>query len=63
MSVVGGGQKLVSVGSAVGASRRRRRLAALCVAAAVAVAMPVAAVSAHNQDCPLISLTSCQYDN
>lgn len=49
---------------ALGASPRRRKRVALFVAAvAAAVAMPVAAVSAHNQDCPLISLTSCQYDN
>lgn len=41
----------------------RRRLIALFVAGAAAVAMPVAVVSAHNQDCPLLPLTGCQYDN
>lgn len=45
---------------AVGVSPRRRKRIALFVAAVVAaVAMPVAAVAAHNQDCPLISLTGC----
>lgn len=41
----------------------RRKLIALCAAGAMAAAMPVAVVSAHNQACPLITLTSCQYDS
>lgn len=43
--------------------RTRRRLIALCAAGAMAAATPVAVVSAHNQSCPLITLTSCQYDS
>lgn len=43
--------------------RTRRRLIALCAAGAMAAAMPVAVVSAHNQSCPLITVTSCQYDS
>lgn len=41
----------------------RRRLIAFAAAGAMAAAMPVAVVSAHNTNCGVLPLLNCQIDN
>lgn len=55
------GQQLGAARRTAGA--RKRRLTALFVAGAAAVAMPVAAVSAHDSNCGVLPLLNCQIED